>query len=107
MEHDRLLKDSEFSITTEELDKLVNGWKQRERGDEDLEYFQKKGGEDWLTHGLKTDTENGIDPRTIHDREAFYSSNRKEVADPKTFWYFVNECLKDFLLRVLIVAGIF
>ena len=107
MERDSLLKDSEFSITTDELDKLVNGWKQREEGDEDLEYYRKKGGEDWLVHGLKTDTEHGIDPRSIHDREGFYGSNRKEVAEPKTFMYFVNECLKDFLLRVLIVAGIF
>lgn len=107
MERDSLLKDSEFSISVEELDKLVNGWKQRERGDEDLEYFQKKGGEEWLIHGLKTDPVQGIDPRTIHDREQVYSSNRKEVADPKTFWYFVNECLKDKLLRILIIAGIF
>lgn len=108
MEEDGLLaKRIDFEIGIEDCHALVDGWLQRERGDEELELFKKKGGEKWLVDKLRTDVNHGIDPRTIDDREDHFGSNRKEISEPKTFWFFVEEALTDFLLRVLIAAGIF
>lgn len=107
MESDSLVHDSDFGITTEECQQLVNGWMQREKGDEDVLLLNKKGGNQGLADALKTDLHQGIKANSIPSREEFYGSNRKDISTPKTFWYFVRECLEDFLLKVLIVAGVF
>jgi len=101
------VKNSDFTIRPPDLDQLVNNWKQREKGDEDVQFYQSKGGRDWLLKGLKTHESNGFDTGTIPFREELFGNNKKKVVAPKTFWHFVEECLEDRLLRVLIIAGIF
>jgi Ca2+ transporting ATPase len=101
------VKASDFKIRPQELDQLVNGWKQREKGDEDIQFYQKQGGKDWLVNGLKTSAEEGINTASTPAREEVYGNNKKKVIAAKTFWFFVEECLEDRLLRVLIIAGIF
>lgn len=100
-------KASDLTITTKDLDHLVNGWKQREKGDEDIQLYKTKGGKDWLLNGLKTSSTEGIDSESIPFREEVYGNNKKKVTAPKTFWKFVEEALEDRLLRVLIIAGVF
>lgn len=107
MEHEALLQDIDYPISVLECQNLVNGWMQRENGDEDLQFLTDKGGYKWLESGLDTDLEHGILSKTIDNRERHFGTNRKELAEPKTFWFFVSECLEDFLLRVLIAAGVF
>jgi Ca2+ transporting ATPase len=108
MEEDALItRKVDFEIGIEDCHALVDGWMMRERGDEELELFRKKGGEKWLLEKLKTHPDHGIDPASIEDREDHFGSNRKEISEPKTFWFFVRESLDDFLLRVLICAGVF
>ena len=101
------VKTSDLKIRPQELDQLLNGWKQREKGDEDIAFYQKQGGKDWLVSGLRTHAENGIEEHSIPAREEVFGNNKKKVVAAKTFWFFVEECLEDRLLRVLIIAGIF
>ena len=107
MEGDSLIRDSNFTITTNDCQLFVNKWLQRENGDEDLDFFLKKGGEKWLVDELKTDIQLGIDSNSIEDREIYFGSNRKEIAKSKTFWHFVRESADDFLHRVLFAVGVF
>lgn len=109
MDQEPLVKteDVSFDVKVEDLQQLVNGWMQREKGDEEIMLYKKNGGEKWLADSLKTDHEHGISEGTVEAREAHFGSNRKEVQEPRTFWYFVKESLDDFLLRVLLTAGIF
>lgn len=107
MEKDSLIHGDDFEVTVADCQKLVNGWMQREQGDEDVQFLVSKGGYRWLGDGLKTDLEQGIHPNSIEAREQVFGTNRKETSEPKTFWYFVHECMEDFLLRVLLAAGIF
>ena len=67
-----------YGIDISTLKEMVNKWMQREHGSDDVDYFEEKGGEEWLVDGLKTDLQNGIKSDTIQDREAFYGTNRKE-----------------------------
>ena len=99
--------DGEFDVHVEDFQQIVNGWLQRERGDEDLTLLENRGGEKWLMEKLKTDPDNGVHPDSLQERDDHFGSNRKEVIEPKTFWFFVRECLDDFLLKVLIAAGLF
>ena len=93
-------------IPVEELTGLVNMLLQRETGSEEIDELTAKGGLSWLTNGLQTDTKNGIDAASIAEREAHYGSNRKTPPRQKTFWDFAKEALEDFILKILIVAGI-
>jgi len=94
------------SITVQECQDIVNGYMQREKGTEDIDYMVEKGGIPWMTKGLKTDLQNGFETSTIPARIERYTDNRKVIIKPKTWCYFAWDALKDFLLRVLIVAGI-
>lgn len=44
---------------------LVNNWMQREKGWDDLENFQRLGGEAWLCDGLQTNIKTGINSDSI------------------------------------------
>lgn len=105
MERNTLVEDYP-SIPIQECQDIVNCLMLRETGVEDIDYIQSKGGIKWLTEGLKTDVLNGVDEKTIAQREEKYGSNKKEVPEPKTWWFFAKEALEDFMLRVLIVAGV-
>jgi len=94
------------AITVNELKDVVNMWMQRETGSEEVDYLSRKGGDAWIQQGLNTDFKRGINAATLAERDAMYGNNRKEKVHLKGFWELVWNALKDFLLRVLIVAGI-
>lgn len=81
MDQEPLVKteDVSFDVKVEDLQQLVNGWMQREKGDEEIMLYKKNGGEKWLADSLKTDHEHGISEGTVEAREAHFGSNRKEV----------------------------
>ena len=103
---DKLMDVDTTYTPVEDLTKLVNLWLQRETGSEEVDELVAKDGLAWLVRGLKTDPKNGINTMTIPDRELHFGSNRKAPPKAKSFWHFAKEALEDFILRLLIVAGI-
>ena len=104
METNTLIEDHP-TITIQECQDIVQGYMQRENGTDDIDYIAKNGGTAWMVRGFKTDLVRGIDQATIPARVEKYTDNRKEIIIPKTWCYFAWDALKDFLLRILIVAG--
>jgi Ca2+ transporting ATPase len=93
-------------IPMEDLRQLVDQWLQRETGSEEVDNLVARGSYDWIQKGLKTNTKNGIDQSTMPEREKVYGNNKVEKLVLKTFWEHCKEALEDFILRILIVAGI-
>lgn len=93
-------------IPVDELKEVVNKWMQRETGCEEVDYAERSGGAEWLARGLQTDLQRGIGATSVDQREKLYGNNRKEKVKRKGFWRLVWITMKDFLLRVLTVAGV-
>ena len=106
METNTLNEDESPTISIEDCQEIVNSYMQREKGTEEIEFIQIKGGQEWLINSLKTSTTSGISENSIPVREEKYGSNRKTIVLPKTWCQFAIEALEDFMLRILIVAGI-
>ena len=102
----RTLIENYPSISIQECQDLVNYYMQREKGKEDIDLLEEKGGANWFYNGFKTDINKGIKATTIQAREEKYGNNRKDVAVKRSWWHFAWEALEDFLLRVLVVCGI-
>lgn len=94
------------SISIQECQDIVNAYMQREKGTEDIDYIQDKGGMNWVYKGFQTNSQHGINSKTLSARDEKYGNNKKEVVEPHSWWYFAWDALKDFLLRVLVVAGV-
>ncbi len=75
-----------FSISIATLKDLVNKWLMREHGSDDIDFYDERGGDEWLKNGLQTDFKNGIKASTIKDRIDYYGSNAKDVVKIKTIW---------------------
>jgi Ca2+ transporting ATPase len=107
MEDERLTSQSYGSfIRVDDLKELVDQWLQRETGSEELDTLIERGGYNWIQRGLKTDIKEGIDEASAEEREHIYGNNKVEKVRLKTFWEHCKEALEDFILRILIVAGI-
>jgi Ca2+ transporting ATPase len=106
MEHNTLIDDYP-TVSIQECQDIVNGYMQREKGVEDIDLIQEKGGQSWLLNGFKTSLETGIDEKTLSIREEKYSNNKKDVVPPRSWFYFAWEAMEDVLLRVLFFSGIF
>lgn len=106
VEANRLVEGSEFSIAVDTLKDVVNMYMQREHGSDDVDFLYQEGGYEWLQKGLKTDINSGINSSTIEARSKFYGTNQKPKIKPKTFFELALNTLEDFILRILIVAGI-
>ena len=94
------------TLTIQECQDMVNGYMVREKGTEDVDYIQEKGGVEWLTNGLKTSLETGINSNSLAIRDEKYGNNRKEVEKLRSWFYFAWVAFEDFLLRILLAAGI-
>ena len=105
MEQKTLIEDYP-SISVQECQDLVNYYMQREKGTEDIDLLEEKGGLNWLYTGFKTDINKGINKKTVQAREEKYGNNKKEIPDQRSWWYFAWEAMEDFLLRVLVVCGV-
>lgn len=105
MENDPLKESSEL-IPIEDLKGLVNMWSQRETGSEEVDHLERMGGDSWVIRGLNTHQKQGINSSTIKARTKRYGTNVKNKRELQGFWKLVGDALQDFLLRVLIVAGI-
>ena len=106
MENNTLIDDYP-TISVQECQDIVNCYMVREKGIEDINLLQDKGGEKWLLNGFKTSLEFGIDEKTLNAREEKYGSNKKEIDPPRSWWFFAWEAMEDVLLRVLFFSGIF
>ena len=100
------LMSTNYGVDVDTLKKLVNKYKQRENGHEDLDFFEEKGGERWLQKGLQTDFENGISESSIPMRENAFGHNKKDKVKVKGFFALCWEALDDLTLKILVVAGI-
>lgn len=85
---------------------IINKYLQREGLCDEIDFLEQKGGYEWLKTGLDTDFENGISSSTLEDRDKFYQNNKRKVQKPRSILFFIWEALKDFILRILLVAGI-
>ena len=93
-------------IHIDDLKQLVDQWLQRETGSEEVDNLAARGGYEWVQRGLKTSVKNGIEESSIAEREGIYGNNKAEKLQLKTFWEHCKDALEDFILRILIVAGI-
>lgn len=100
------LMTANYGISVDTLKSLVNKYKQRENGYEDLDFFEQNGGERWLEKGLQTDFQNGISENSIPMREKYFGHNKKDKVKIKGFLALCWEALDDLILKILIVAGI-
>jgi len=105
-EADRLVAGADFSITVDTLKDIVNMYMQREHGSDDVDFLYQEGGYDWLARGIKTDVNNGISSSTIEARSRFYGTNEKKQIPPKGFFELAWNTLEDFILRILVIAGV-
>jgi len=101
-----ILNSNDQTISVQDCQDMVNGYMQREKGTEDVDLIQNRGGEKWLFNGFQTTLDFGITDASIPSREDKYGNNKKEVILPRSWWYFAWEAFGDLLLRVLFVAGI-
>ena len=93
-------------IPMEDLKQLVDQWLQRETGSEEVDNLVARGGYNWLQNGLKTNIKTGIDESTMDEREQIYGNNHVEKIVLKTFWEHCKDALEDFILKILILAGV-
>lgn len=105
-EKEKLIQNSGFTITVDTLKELVNMYMQREHGSDDVDFMYQEGGYEWLQGGLQTDVNLGIKTDSIESRNTFYGNNRKKQVKLKGFFELAWNVLEDFILRVLVVAGI-
>ncbi len=100
------MTNKQFGIQVNELTDLVNKYMQREHGSDDVDFMESKGGEQWLANGLLTDMKNGISPESINEREAYFGTNKKDKIEVPSLFAFMMDALEDFMLRILLVAGV-
>lgn len=55
---------------------------------------------------MKTDLKNGIQTESIAEWEAYFGTNKKEKVEVPSLISFMLDALEDFMLRVLLVAGV-
>jgi len=106
MEESPLREKNSAYIPVDDLKGLVDKWLQRETGSEDVDELVGKGSYEWIKRGLKTNLKTGIEESTMTEREQIYGNNKTDKMHLKTFWEHCKDALEDFILRVLIVAGI-
>ena len=106
MEQNTLIDDYP-TISIQECQDIVNGYMLREKGIEDINLIQDKGGQSWLINGFKTNMETGIDEKTLNIRDEKYGNNRKEIVPPRSWFFFAWEAMEDLLLRILLFSGLF
>lgn len=59
------------------METILRKYQQRQGVADEIDYIEKKGGDGWLQEGLDTDYKLGISSKTLGEREAKYSTNRK------------------------------
>lgn len=59
-----------------------------------------------MQKGLQTDFKNGVSTETLNEREAYFGTNRKEKVIVPSLISFMLDALEDFMLRVLLLAGV-
>lgn len=64
-----------ISCRREDLKKLVDLWKKRSERCEELDYYLRLGGDNWLYNQLLTDPKLGITESSLPQRVQLYGSN--------------------------------
>ena len=94
-----------FGLTPQELTNIVNKYKERDENMQDINYFKKNNGIDFLLEAVKTDKKNGI--TSTDYREEYFGSNKIFRKPPPSFWDFVLEALSDKMIIILIFCSLF
>ena len=93
-----------FKISVQQLEVIMNNYKERGNDYQDLKYFQKQNGIDKLINALLTDKTTGIS--STEGREDCFGSNKVFIEPVPPFCSYVWEALKDMMVRILIVCAI-
>ena len=72
-----------------------------------LTSFSKNKGLEGLCDKLKVDVKRGLTAADLPERREHFGSNEMKKPEAEGFWAKVWEALKEFMLRVLMVAGCF
>ena len=98
------IQDTSFAITIPELSLILDQYRTRLKGDDELTVIEQLGGESGLLSKLKTDKINGATP--IECRESHFGSNKLFEKPIPHFCMYVLDCLKDHMLQLLMVAAV-
>ena len=102
-EEQQRIDDSTFSITIPELSKILDQYRTRLQGDDDLKEMESLGGDEGILAKLKTDRISGVS--SIENREEQFGSNKLFEKPIPHFCHYVAESLKDTMLQLLMIAA--
>ena len=92
-----------FNITPEDLENIMNLYKERDEEYQDLNYFENNS-IDNLLQSLQTDKKDGI--ISTENREEIFGSNKVFIEPIQPFIEFVKEALGDLMIQILCVSAI-
>ena len=92
-----------FNITPEDLENIMNLYKERDEEYQDLNYFENNS-IDNLLQSLQTDKKDGI--ISTENREEHFGSNKVFIEPIQPFIEFVKEALGDLMIQILCVSAI-
>ena len=98
------IRDVSFPVTIEELSQILDQYRTRLKGDDELKIIESLGGEAGLLAKLKTDKINGALP--VPSREEHFGSNKLFEKPIPHFCMYVLDSLKDTMLQLLMVAAV-
>ena len=98
------IRDVSFPVTIEELSQILDQYRTRLKGDDELKIIESLGGEAGLLAKLKTDKINGAVP--VPSREEHFGSNKLFEKPIPHFCMYVLDSLKDTMLQLLMVAAV-
>ena len=95
---------SDFNITANDLENLMEKYKERGKDFNDLKYFEEQKSVNQLINDLQTNIETGL--INLENREEKFGSNKVFVEPVPSFCSYIWESLKDLMVRILILAAI-
>ena len=98
---------SGFNICAEELQEIMNKYRERGTDFNDLRIFDEPKAIKNLLLSLETDNINGISSNTLKEREEKFGSNKVFIEPVPPFYFYFLEYLKDIIVIILIIFSIF
>ena len=105
-ERDSARHSVRFGIGVEELREIMNNYRERHVAEE-IEMIQSFGGIDNFQKLLCVSFDVGLQGNDFMQREETFSHNRREQVKRKSFFFFCKEALKDRIMQILLVMGVF
>jgi len=98
---------SGFNICAEELQEIMNKYRERGTDFHDLRIFDEPKAIKNLLLSLETNNINGISSNTLKEREEKFGSNKVFIEPVPPFYFYFLEYLKDIIVIILIIFSIF